>query len=282
MCYDINILSLYIDDELDFESRADVDKHIESCSYCKNKLNFLIITSRSLKNNVFNNIIDENYINNILQNIHPTFEQISAYSDNEISISAYESIDKHINSCNSCNNILKNIKIISKSINTLSFENDIFIQNVLDNLDCLSLEDISAYADNEETTINYSKIENHLKHCEICNNKYNLIKLQSNTISKLSNHVLEIDFADKVLDKINENKIIDISKYFKSYAHRVAMIVGIVFSGIILTMSNPIFNNKIQISFNSEDLLFSNKIDSLTILSDNNINDDILIQDIGL
>jgi len=283
MCYDINILSLYFDNELDSNLSSFIKNHVESCISCKNKLDLLELTSKTIRNkNYFN--FDSNFIDKILENIHPNFEQISSYYDNQISTSAFNSIDKHIKSCQFCKDTFNNIQIISKSLKNKTLECSISVEDILENLDCIPIEDISAYIDNEKTNVRYEKIEKHLKHCEICNNKYNLIRLESETISKLENTVLDIKFADKILEKINENnKIIYIIKHFKSYAHKIAMIFAIVISGVIFTVSNPFHkNNDTKISIVSEDILFSNKVDSIIFLSEKDNKDNIMIQDIGL
>ena len=246
MCLDYIKISEYIDNVLDEQEMVLAKEHFDSCNKCRKLLNNFLVTVKTV-NNLSQPIISDDFVNKIFlkideAQIHPTFEELSIYYDNELDEFSFYKIDKHVNSCESCQVVLSGLKnitdsaLISDSLNvSANFMDNLFNKidslnseqhkeenfipsaNFLDNIFekiesrssdenslCISSEDISAFIDNELTNIEKSDIEEHLSQCAKCSSKLNNFKVSRESVLNLEKYPVPFDFSRKVIKSIDE------------------------------------------------------------------------------
>ncbi|MEW5821427.1 MAG: zf-HC2 domain-containing protein [Cyanobacteriota bacterium] len=139
-------------------------------------------------------------------------ETLSAYIDGEISDNETLLIENHLADCNSCKNELSILENISSKIKGSLFSEEIdipdFSESIMNRLSekqdisCdIVNEELSAYFDAEIKPILYYSIEEHLKNCPKCNEKYQKLEVLRNLI-KLSVDSLDIDLWKKIYQRL--------------------------------------------------------------------------------
>lgn len=303
MCLSNFDLNCYIDNVLTETEKLLFEEHFFSCVSCRNKLNFYK-TSIKTVNGMEPFDIPENFVDKLLSKIndeaHFSFEEISGFYDNELNNEVlHHKINKHLKTCEKCQDILNNIRTVSVLSSNTEYklpESESFLDSLmskidlLDTIPCISAEDLSAYLDKEETFIPVEQIENHLEKCAECNNKLLGFKIGRESVLNLGKPILSLDFSRKVVTELEtyESKVVFFVPFVRKNIHKATMVAGIIVAGILLTMSNPVFieQETVKVTIHSEDYLFSSgsdlRKDSFEILAEQKQDDSLQIQDIGL
>lgn len=137
---------------------------------------------------------------------------LSAYLDGEISDDEKLSIEQHLGDCGSCREEFLALKNLCSNIQT-SLNADIIpipdlsekVLGMLNNsteLVCDEIDEkLSAYFDGELDITDYCSVEEHLKSCVQCNNKYNELDYLRNLIQSSVNS-LDIDLWSKIYARL--------------------------------------------------------------------------------
>lgn len=316
MCPDDILINNYIDGLLSIEQIETLEAHLFDCISCTNKFNALSIYATSMKvikNTEIHDEISDSFLDGIFAKIdaieHPSFEQISSYYDGQENLVSYNKIKDHLEECTPCENILNNIQNQANIVSILpEYEaDDSFMASLFGKIDQLetveekhiTFEDLSAFADGELDNID----KQHLDECSICNDNYQSILNTQKMVASLRTPVLPIDFATRVIEKIdqNEEKIVPFRRQREGIFSKASIVAGLIVFGILVPMSRTLVidkesgtiitasidKNAHTISVRSEDLLFSSseefKKDSFEIISETRKSDTAIeIEDIGL
>lgn len=308
-CPSFETLSSYVDNEFSLWNYREILEHLKYCDKC-NIILHNIKTIIKLIGKLPNYSFSGGFVYKVIDNLEKqclTNEQLSAYLDEEVNPDEKEIFKQHISSCSKCSNRLSNLKILTKSVNSLPVVikvSDNFIDNIFDKIDklqsCISSENLSSYVDNSiDSEDEKSKIESHITVCSKCSTRFKNLKNIKKAISLLENIEVNEKFVTDILEKLSESKqkkdtIIKFWNKLKvksSLAAGFITLLGILVSIIIFNNVNSSNNISIisgggessipviTVKGDAEDMLFNDQNyggfelnDDISVLLDNNSN----------
>ncbi len=323
MCLDYIKLNGYYDEALDYKEKSLVEEHVLVCPKCRLAINNIMVISRTIRvlpKPISNPEFVNNLISKIVEVIHPTYDELTDYCDNNISGFVYNKISEHIETCDKCKNTVNSINInMTPYFEPFEFKtSNNFIDNIFAKIDIAQSQsisetieekvfveeiqlkhikniDISSYIDGESSITQIEEIENHIKECDICDNKLKMFGLAKDSINGLSKPVISLNFSKNVISKIDsEHKVIHLSSFMRKFISTASIVAGLLIIGTFFEINHNLIEDKgqlaskqVDITVRSEEMLFSPqtqiyRTDSIDVLSDNSQDNSLLVEDIGL
>jgi anti-sigma factor RsiW len=177
-----NNFSALIDEQLDFNSKFEIQQHLNDCAECSSEMvkwrDFEVILEESLHEvegeipDLWSSLADR--LPSVCELIE---EEMSAYLDEELSGAAQDGVNNHIATCSDCRHKFELLEETNERLRAVLLEPVELKVNLWDsiksqlNANCTLISaELSPFVDQEVTNDRHRSISQHLMECTNCSN----------------------------------------------------------------------------------------------------------------
>lgn len=217
----LNLLSSYIDNEINDEEKCFIEEHIKVCDSCNEE--YLTMKNISSQVQSILNLEDmqiPDFTSSIIERLNTPqektceniSEELSAFFDGELDTVNYYAIEEHLTTCKSCKDKYQQLEYLRKLIKLSVDSVDIDLWEKIyarlikpDQLECgYVIKELSAYMDKELSGDLQRNISAHILSCKTCRKEFEDIK----TIQKKVKQILlwpaeDINFWPAISYRLN-------------------------------------------------------------------------------
>lgn len=189
----LQLLSSYIDNEVNDSEKRCIEEHINACESCNAE--YLMMKNLSSQVQALMNSEDipiPDFSSSIMERLNTpqdkkceeVAEELSAFFDGELDTVNYYSIEEHLESCETCKDKYQQLEYIRKLIKSSVESLDIDLWEKVyarliqpDQLECgFVMNELSAYMDKELPGVLQRNISEHILSCKTCRKEFENIK----------------------------------------------------------------------------------------------------------